>query len=99
MSANQQQSARLPRIALVTTVKNERDLLRLNLQYHHFLGVEQFYVFTDKPTDDTVETISELSYVWVGESVLDGRYDHEQHDHQHNRAGQDSYRLDSDRRG
>ena len=52
-----------PRIALVTTVKNERTLLRANLLYHHFSGVALAYVFLDASTDGTADTVSDLPWV------------------------------------
>jgi len=57
------------RIALVSTFKNEKPLLRLNLLYHHFLGVEKFYLFDDGADDGTVDSISDLPYIRVMKSV------------------------------
>lgn len=64
------------RLALIVTVKNERDLLRGNLLYHAYLGVEHFFVFSDDTTDDTLETIGDLPFVEIAPSVKPERYRH-----------------------
>lgn len=51
------------KIALVITIKNERKLLRQNILYHHYLGVEHFYIFFDGTDDGSEETILDLPYV------------------------------------
>lgn len=51
------------RIVLVITIKNERKLLRQNILYHHYLGVEHFYIFFDGTNDGSEETILDLPYV------------------------------------
>ncbi len=51
------------RIAFVITIKNERKLLRQNILYHHFLGVEHFFIFFDGTDDGSEETILDLPYV------------------------------------
>ncbi len=53
------------RVALVTTVRNERRLLRENLRYHHWLGVERSFVFLDRSTDGSGETVRDLPGVTV----------------------------------
>ncbi len=55
-------------IVLVMTVRNERDLLRHNVTYHHFIGVDRCYVYDDGSTDDTVATVSDLPFVVVRHS-------------------------------
>jgi len=57
------------KLALVITVKNERTLLRQNLEYHHKLGIDHAYVFLDDTEDNTVETIEDLPYVDIFHSV------------------------------
>jgi len=57
------------KLALVITVKNERKLLRDNLIYHHYLGIEHFYVYLDGTDDGTEETINNLQYVSISNSV------------------------------
>lgn len=57
------------KLALVITVKNERKLLRDNLIYHHYLGIEHFYVYLDGTDDGTEETIKDLPYVTISNSV------------------------------
>jgi len=51
------------KIGLVTTVKNEQALLRRNLLYHHYLGVDECYVYADDPGDGTIETVADLPFV------------------------------------
>lgn len=57
------------RVALVITVRNERALLRSNLRYHRFLGIEQAFVFLDHTTDDTAATIRDLGFVHLRPSI------------------------------
>lgn len=56
------------RVALVTTVRNERRLLRDNLRFHHWLGVERSYVFLDRSTDGSGDSVRDLPGVTVAES-------------------------------
>ncbi len=63
-----------PRIVLTMTVRNERELLRHNLRYHHFLGVDECIVYTDGTTDDTVATVADLPYVTVLDTVSKDAY-------------------------
>jgi hypothetical protein len=58
-----------PRVAAVMTVRDERDLLRKNLMYHRFLGVDTFYIYDDGSQDGTLETIADLPYVIARPSV------------------------------
>ena len=51
------------KIGLVTTVRNEHSLLRPNLLYHHYLGVDAAYVYADDPADTTLETVADLPFV------------------------------------
>jgi hypothetical protein len=55
--------ATVARIALVLTVRNERALLRQNLCYHHFHGVERCYVYVDDCSDGTEESVRDLPFV------------------------------------
>ena len=55
--------------ALVMTVRDEREMLRPNLLYHHFLGVDRCYVYDDGSTDGTAESVADLSFVAVRPSV------------------------------
>jgi len=57
------------KIAMVMTVKNEAELLRLNILYHRYAGVERFFVFQDDPTDDSLYSISDLEGVTTFPSV------------------------------
>ncbi len=56
-------------LSMVITVKNERALLRDNLLYHHFVGVDHFYVYSDGGTDGTIESVCDLPYVMTADSV------------------------------
>lgn len=57
----------LPRmsLALITTVRDERAGLRLNLLYHRFLGVARVYVYDDGSTDGTAASVADLPFVEV----------------------------------
>lgn len=55
-------------LALVTTVRNERRLLRDNLRYHHWLGVDRSFVFLDRSTDGTGESVRDLAGVTLSET-------------------------------
>ena len=57
------------KVALVITVKNERDILRDNIVYHRHLGIGDVFVFLDGTTDDTAATIADLPDVHVQNSV------------------------------
>ena len=57
------------KIALVITIKNERKLLRNNLEFHHKLGVDLVFIFLDGTEDETEKTIDDLPYVRVASSV------------------------------
>lgn len=61
-------------IAGVITVKNERNILRENLLYHHLLGVDQFYVFLDGTTDGTENTVQDLPFVRIEKSISPNYY-------------------------
>ena len=61
-------------VALAITVKNERDLIRANVLYHRYLGVQLFYVFLDNTTDDTRDTVSDLDCVAVSHSMTGDRF-------------------------
>ena len=59
----------MPDIALCMTVRNEEALIRANLRYHHYIGVDRIYLYLDNPTDSTREQVRDLPYVVVGNSV------------------------------
>lgn len=51
------------RIACVSTVRNEEDLILPNIRYHRFLGVTDFFVFLDRSSDGTrgqIESVPDL---------------------------------------
>lgn len=56
-------------LAIVITIKNERDLIRNNIFYHHKMGVGHFFVYLDGTEDDSAETIKDLEYVFINETV------------------------------
>lgn len=56
-------------VALVTTVRDERELLRANLLYHHYLGVETAFVYSDGSTDGTLASVESLPFVQAGPSL------------------------------
>jgi hypothetical protein len=68
-ASNQSGSPASDRIALAMTVRDEQSVLRCNLLYHHFLGVEHCFVYDDGSTDDTVASIADLPFVTVRPSV------------------------------
>ena len=53
------------KIGIATTVKNEEALLRYNLLYHHYLGVDKFFIFSDGSTDKTIESVEDLPFVHI----------------------------------
>ncbi len=57
------------KVGMVITVKNEQQLLRSNILYHNYLGVEQFFIFSDNSTDDTIKSIEDLPFVHIFSSV------------------------------
>jgi len=52
-----------PKIALAMLVKDEPELLRANLVYHHYVGVDTAYVFIDGDDPATRDSIRDLPYV------------------------------------
>jgi hypothetical protein len=56
-------------VALVMTVRDEQELVRANLLYHRYLGVELAFVYDDGSTDRTVESIADLPFVRVQPTV------------------------------
>ncbi len=56
-------------VALAMTVKNEEQLVRQNVLYHHYLGIDRVYIYLDRSTDGTRETISDLEFVDVITSI------------------------------
>ncbi len=55
--------------ALCMTVKNEEALIRDNLLYHQYMGIDKVFLYLDKPTDNTAEKVKDLSFVQVSDSV------------------------------
>ena len=64
------------RIGLVLTVKNESRILRNNLLYHKAIGVDRAFVYFDNTTDDGKESIADLDFVTVNNSVATEKYIH-----------------------
>jgi hypothetical protein len=64
----------MARAAVVMTVKNERDVLRSNILFHRHLGVERFYVFPDDDAEGTGESVADLDFVQVSESMSAARF-------------------------
>lgn len=56
------------------TVRDEVDLLRTNLAYHRYLGVDAMYVYDDGSSDGTPESIRDLDGVEVRSSVDPGQF-------------------------
>ena len=56
-------------IAVVMTVRDEREFLRKNLLYHRFLGVTHFYIYDDGSEDGSVSSVADLPYVTARQSV------------------------------
>ena len=63
-----------PRIALAVTVRDESQLLRANLEYHHHLGVDRAYVYLDEGDDRTSRTVVDLPFVEISECVSPSRF-------------------------
>jgi len=57
------------KVAAVITFRNEEKLLRPNLLYHRFIGVDDFFIFSDDTTDDSLKTVEDLPSVHVYKSV------------------------------
>jgi|TARA_R110002020_G_scaffold63136_3_gene168440 hypothetical protein len=64
------------KIAFVLTVKNESRLLRNNLRYHQAIGAAHIFVYFDGSTDDGKDTIKDLAYVTILESVAAKKFEH-----------------------
>lgn len=63
-------------VAVVLTVKNEARLLRDNVLYHHAIGVDKVFVYFDNTTDDGKDTVSDLPFVNIQDSVPAEKYTH-----------------------
>ncbi len=57
------------KLALVITVKNEERILRNNFLYHYQIGVDKIFVYFDGSTDFGRESVSDLKFVEVADSV------------------------------
>ncbi|MDW5290745.1 glycosyltransferase family 2 protein [Formosa sp. PL04] len=64
------------KIALVLTVKNESRLLRNHLLYHKAIGVDRAFVYFDNTTDNGKESIADLNFVTISNSVPAETYAH-----------------------
>ena len=64
------------KIAVVLTVKNEKRLLRNNLLYHDAIGVDRIFLYFDNTTDHGKESISDLEFVTINDSVSAKKYGH-----------------------
>ncbi|OAD91211.1 hypothetical protein A7A78_13000 [Aequorivita soesokkakensis] len=64
------------KIAVVLTVKNEERLLRNNLFYHKTIGADRIFVYFDNTTDNGKESISDLDFVTINDSVSAKKYAH-----------------------
>lgn len=62
------------KIAVVLTVKNESRLLRNNLLYHHAIGVTKAFVYFDGTTDNGKNTIKDLDFVEMHDSVSPNKF-------------------------
>ena len=62
------------KIALVLTVKNEERLLRHNLLYHKAIGADHIFIYFDDTTDSGKESISDLDFVTINDSVAVEKY-------------------------
>ncbi len=52
-------------IGIAMTIRNERPLLRRNMLFHQFVGVDKVYLYLDRTTDGSEETVSDLPFVQV----------------------------------
>jgi hypothetical protein len=60
------------KLAMVITQLNEHELLRANILYHKYLGVEEFIIFSDGPDDRTLATIMDIPGVTTLPCVTPG---------------------------
>jgi hypothetical protein len=56
-------------VAIVMTVRDEQELLRSNLLYHRYIGVEHAYVYDDGSRDGTLASIADLDFATVKPTV------------------------------
>ena len=49
-------------LSLTSCVKNEEPHIQEWLAYYKSLGVEKFYIYNDRSTDDTEDKINDLSF-------------------------------------
>ena len=63
------------KIGLVITVKNEERIIRENILYHNFIGVDQFYIYLDDSTDKTAERVFDLPFVEVNNSIDEHQFE------------------------
>lgn len=59
----------MDKVALVLTVKNEARILRDNLCYHKEIGACHIFVYFDNSTDDGRDSIADLDFVTIQNSV------------------------------
>ncbi len=52
-------------IGIAMTIRNERPLLRRNMLFHQYVGVDKVYLYLDRTTDGSEDTVSDLPFVQV----------------------------------
>jgi hypothetical protein len=57
------------KLAIAITQLNELELLRANILYHKYLGVEEFLIFSDGSDDETLASVIDIPGVTVLSSV------------------------------
>ena len=57
------------KLAIAITQLNEHELLRANILYHKYFGVEEFFIFSDDPEDKTSATVMDIPGVTAWTSV------------------------------
>jgi hypothetical protein len=62
-------------VGLVITVKNEARIIRHNLLYHKAIGVDKAFVYFDDSTDKGKDSISDLDFVEITNSVSEKHYE------------------------
>ena len=71
--------SRNPRLVMTLLVKNEEDLLEVNLQYHKAMGVDAFIITDNNSTDSTPKIIEKyVQKGWIVQVVNETDEDYEQ---------------------
>lgn len=60
------------RLAIVMTIRNERAILRANLLYHYFAGIDKIYLYDDQSTDNSAKSVADLPFVTISPTVNPG---------------------------